>query len=169
MAKTRTTPYAPWSNGETERMNKTWMLMLTCMVEENPKKWDLLLQKALMHDRSFNHASTRFTPYSLMFGREMRLPLDECMENPPEEVAAIHPNVLKNIGNIYVRLKVLPGKSSKLHKNVKRIAMIVAVSVNLFLLETLFSLKQSRYQREQVENSSSGGQDHRELWKSFQI
>ena len=37
MAKTKTTPYAPWSNGETERMNRTLMTMLKCMVEENPK------------------------------------------------------------------------------------------------------------------------------------
>lgn len=83
MAKTRTTPYAPWSNGETERMNKTLMIMLKCMVEENPKKWDLLLQKALMHYRSSVHSSTQFTPYALMFGREMRLPLDVCLPDPP--------------------------------------------------------------------------------------
>ena len=83
MAKTRTTPYAPWSNGEIERMNKTLMIMLKCMVEENPKKWDLLLQKALMHYRSSAHSSTQFTPYALMFGREMILPLDVCLPDPP--------------------------------------------------------------------------------------
>ena len=85
MAKTRTTPYAPWSNGETERMNRTLMTMLKCMVEENPKSWDLLLQKALMHYRSSVHASTQFTPYALMFGREMRLPIDACLPDPPGE------------------------------------------------------------------------------------
>ena len=60
----RTTAYDPWSNGETERRNKTLMLLLKCMVEENPKKWDILLQKAPMHYRSSVRVSIRFTPCS---------------------------------------------------------------------------------------------------------
>ena len=83
MAKTRTTPFTPWSNGETERMNKTLVHMLKCMVEENTDRWDELLQKALMHYRSSVHTSTKFTPYRLMFGREMRLPVDAVIGDPP--------------------------------------------------------------------------------------
>lgn len=36
IAKSRTTPFAPWSNGETERMNKTLISMLKSMVEDSP-------------------------------------------------------------------------------------------------------------------------------------
>ena len=38
-----------------------------------------------MHYRSSVHASTQFTPYALMFGREMRLPIDACLPDPPGE------------------------------------------------------------------------------------
>ena len=76
IAKSRTTPFAPWSNGETEKMNHTLIAMLKRMVSLHPRKWDTLLQKALMHYRSSEHSSTHFTPYRLMFGREMRLPID---------------------------------------------------------------------------------------------
>ena len=103
ISKTRTTPYAPWSNGETERMNKTLMIMLKCMVEENPMKWDLLLQKALMHYRSSVHSSTQFTPYALMFGREMRLPLNVCLPDlPGNEMSLVKlcRRVLKNTGKV---------------------------------------------------------------------
>lgn len=82
IAKTRTTPFAPWSNGETERMNRTLIGMLKKMVSDNPKKWDTLLQKALMHYRSSVHSSTGFTPYRLMFGREMNLPVDVALNLP---------------------------------------------------------------------------------------
>lgn len=43
LSKTRTTPFAPWSNGETERMNRTLMSMFKKMVSDNPRKWDTLL------------------------------------------------------------------------------------------------------------------------------
>ncbi|MES9884873.1 MAG: hypothetical protein ABW185_28855 [Sedimenticola sp.] len=57
--------------------------MLKTMVEEHPNQWDQLLPKALMHYRSAVNASTGFTPYRLMFGREMRLPIDAMMGDPP--------------------------------------------------------------------------------------
>lgn len=50
--------------------------MLKKMVSNNYQIWDTLLQKALMHYRSSEHNSTQFTPYRLMFGREMRIPID---------------------------------------------------------------------------------------------
>ena len=83
--KTRTTPFAPWGNGETERMNQTLPGMLKRMINENPNDWDRLLQKAVMHYRSAVNSSTKFTPFRLMFGREMRLPVDAMIGNPPNQ------------------------------------------------------------------------------------
>ena len=47
MATTRTTPYASWSNGETERMNKTLMIMLKCMVNKIQKSGTFYCKKHL--------------------------------------------------------------------------------------------------------------------------
>ncbi len=58
--------------------------MLKTMVSENDKNWDTMLQKALLHYRSSVHSSTGFTPYRLMFGREMRLPIDTVIHRNEE-------------------------------------------------------------------------------------
>lgn len=76
IAKTMRTPFAPWGNGETERMNHTLIGLLKRMVDDNVKQWDSLLPKSLMHYRSSVKTSTCVTAYRSMFGREMRLPID---------------------------------------------------------------------------------------------
>ena len=60
--KPRTIPFAPWCNGETERMHHTLINMLNKLVSDHPKERDLLLQKALMHYRSSVCTSKGFTP-----------------------------------------------------------------------------------------------------------
>ncbi len=82
-AKTRTSPFTPWGNWQTERMNKGLVQMLKAMVEEHPNQWDQLLAKELIHYRSSVNASTGFTPYRLIFGRGMRLPIDAMLGDPP--------------------------------------------------------------------------------------
>lgn len=61
------------------------------MVSDNPRKWDTLLQKALMHYRSSIHSSTGFTPYRLMFGHEMNLPVDVALNLPSENTSQTIP------------------------------------------------------------------------------
>ncbi|MCG8049195.1 MAG: DDE-type integrase/transposase/recombinase [Candidatus Thiodiazotropha taylori] len=100
LSKTRTTPFAPWSNGETERMNRTLISMLKKMVSDNPRKWDSLLQKALMHYRSSIHSSTGFTPYRLMFGREMNLPVDVALNLPSENTSQTIPEYVSKQASI---------------------------------------------------------------------
>ena len=107
IAKTRTTPFAPWSNGETERMNRTLINILKKMVSDHPKDWDLLLQKALMHYRSTVHSSTGFTPYRLMFGREMNLPVDIALNLPSEGSKATVPEYVSKQAEIINKTETL--------------------------------------------------------------
>ena len=74
--KTRTTPYHPQSDGLVERMNRTLIQMLSAHVNEHHNDWDIHLQQCLLAYRSSVHSSTLQTPAKLMFGREMRLPID---------------------------------------------------------------------------------------------
>ena len=53
--------------------------MLKATVEDNPQSWDEHLDYCMMAFRSSVHSSTGHTPFELMFGREMRIPLDVMM------------------------------------------------------------------------------------------
>ena len=76
MHKTRTTPYHPESDGLIERFNRTLLDMLALFIEDNQSNWDRLLPYVMLAYRSSVHASTLFTPYRVLFGQEIVLPVD---------------------------------------------------------------------------------------------
>lgn len=78
--KTRTSPYHPQSDGLIERFNRTLLAMLSLFVEANQSNWDALLPYVMMAYRSSVHASTGFSPYKVLFGREMVLPVDIMLD-----------------------------------------------------------------------------------------
>ena len=82
--KTRTTPYHPAGNGQVENANKSIKGLLMAKVESDPETWDQHLGPCMMAYRSSEHISTGYTPFTLMFGREMRLPLDVMVGNPDD-------------------------------------------------------------------------------------
>ena len=82
--KTRTTPYHPQSDGLVERFNKTVLEMLSMAVQQDEDKWDLLLPPLLLAYRTSVHETTGATPFSLMFGRDPRLPEDIMYGIPSE-------------------------------------------------------------------------------------
>lgn len=87
--KTRTTPLHPQSDGMVERLNRTLEDMLAKFVQENQRNWDELLPLLSMAYRSAVHESTGCTPNELMFGREVRLPVDLMFGAPPESTASL--------------------------------------------------------------------------------
>ena len=84
--KTRTTPLHPQSDGMVERLNRTLEAMLSKFVQENQRNWDRLLPLLAMAYRSAIHESTGCTPNELMFGRDVRLPVDLMFGSPPVPV-----------------------------------------------------------------------------------
>ena len=74
--KTRTTPYHPQCDRQVEHINRTIIYLLQLNVRDATNKWDLNIGLALMAYRSAVQASTGYVPYFLLYGREMRLPLD---------------------------------------------------------------------------------------------
>ena len=81
--KTRTTPLRPQSDGMVERFNRTLEAMLSKFVKENQRDWDRYLPLLSMAYRSAVHESTGYTPNELMFGREIRLPVELIFGVPP--------------------------------------------------------------------------------------
>ena len=86
--KTRTAPLRPQSDGMVERLNRTLEAMLSTFVQENQRNWDHLLPLLSMAYRSAIHESTGCTPNELMFGREVRLPVDLMFGVPHANVAS---------------------------------------------------------------------------------
>ena len=72
----KTTPYHPSGNRQTEQMNRTIISMLKNL-NESQKPWckDHLSKLAFAHN-STTKKSTGYSPFFLMFGRWSRLPID---------------------------------------------------------------------------------------------
>lgn len=104
MDKTRTTPYHPASDGMIEQMNRIIQGMLAKYVSDHQRDWDLHLPLVMMAYRSSVHASTQYTLNYLLFGHEVRLPVDEMCGRQPlhqEEVSEYVHNLQSNLEEVH--------------------------------------------------------------------
>lgn len=85
--KTRTSPYSPQSDGMVERFNRTLLSMLALFVDANHLNWDALLPYVTMAYRSSVHSSTGFSPFRVLFGQEIILPVDSVECGQPRKVS----------------------------------------------------------------------------------
>ena len=74
--KIKTTPYHPQSNGQCERFNKTLCDMLGTLSVEDKADWKSHINAMTHAYNCTQNASTGYSPYYLMFGRQPRLPVD---------------------------------------------------------------------------------------------
>jgi hypothetical protein len=79
MKKTRTTPYHPEGNAQTERFNRTLFGLIKSMDERDRRRWPDLLQHLVFVYNATPHCTTGVAPYLLMFGREPLIPLDQML------------------------------------------------------------------------------------------
>ena len=77
----RTTPYHPQTDGLVERFNGTLKAMLRKVAAEEGRDWDRLLPYLLFAYREVPQASTGFSPFELLYGRNVRGPLDILKES----------------------------------------------------------------------------------------
>ena len=101
MEKTRTTPYHPQSDGMVERLNRTLEAQLSIFVDDHQTDWDTYLPMLMMAYRTAVQETTRCSPAKLMFGRELKLPIDLLYGRPAEErrgsVTPYAENLLKTL------------------------------------------------------------------------
>ena len=74
--KTRTTPLHPQSDGMVERFNRTLDDYLRKIVCDDQRDWDSHIPLFLMAYRSAVHETTGQTPAKIVFGSDLRLPVD---------------------------------------------------------------------------------------------
>ena len=83
--KTRTTAFHPQSNAVIERTNRTLLNMLAKTTAKNQQNWSQLVPYVMLAYRTSVHESTGYTPYFLLFGKEVTLPID--LQFPPPKEA----------------------------------------------------------------------------------
>ena len=76
----RTSPYHPQTDGLVERFNQTLKAMLRRFVDADARNWDTLLPYMLFAYREAPQSRTGFSPNELVFGRQLRGPLDVMKE-----------------------------------------------------------------------------------------
>ena len=70
-----TTPYHAMCNGAVERFNGVLKSGLKKICEERPRDWDRYICPLLFACRDTAHASTGFTPFELIYERNVRGPM----------------------------------------------------------------------------------------------
>ena len=74
--KLRTSPYHAQTNGQVERMNQTIIRMIGKLEEDRKACWSEHPPELLLAYNATRSAVTRYSPYYLLFGRRLRIPVD---------------------------------------------------------------------------------------------
>ena len=80
MKPIRRSPYHPQTDGLVERINQTLKSMLRKATAIDGKDWDKLIPYLLFAYREVHRASTGFSPFELLYCRDVRGPLDNMRE-----------------------------------------------------------------------------------------
>ena len=75
----RTSPYHPQRDCMVEYFNATLKRLLRKLTQNSEVEWDLCLAYVLWSYRGTIHKTTGFSPYQLLFGKQMRMPLDQMV------------------------------------------------------------------------------------------
>lgn len=83
-------PYHPQTNGMVERLNRTLCNSLA-KVTESTEDWDIHIPAILFAYRTKRHATTSYTPFHLVYGRQAILPIETVIPidpaDPDEEIS----------------------------------------------------------------------------------
>ena len=95
-----TTPYHPICNGLIERFHMTLKQMLRRMCAERPKDWDKYLPALLFAIREVPQESLGFSPFELLYGRNVKGPMAILRElwsgeAPDEQVLSTYQYVIE--------------------------------------------------------------------------
>jgi hypothetical protein len=107
-------PYYAQAKGQAGSSNKTLIKLIKKKIEENPRRWHEVFSEALWAHRISRHNTTKVTPFELVYGQEVMLPvevnLDAYKLAKQNDLSAImyHDLMMDNINEVTdMRLKAL--------------------------------------------------------------
>ena len=95
--RTTTPTYNPQSNGNLERFHRTLNALIRVFCDREDPEWEPYLPSATLAYNTKQHSSTGITPYSGMFGRECRLPIDLIIPTPDDKSKDINVHVRETL------------------------------------------------------------------------
>ncbi len=105
----RTTVYHPQTDGLVERFNQTLKQMLRRVAAEDRRDWDQMLPYVLFGIREVPQASTGFTPFELLFGRQRRGLLDVAKEAWEQQQPTPHRSLVEHVSEMSQRIdRIMP-------------------------------------------------------------
>ncbi len=105
----RTTVYHPQTDGLVQRFNQTLKQMLRRVAAEDRRDWDQMLPYVLFGIREVSQASTGFTPFELLFGRQPRGLLDVAKEAWEHQQPTPHRSLVEHVAEMRQRIdRVMP-------------------------------------------------------------
>jgi transposase InsO family protein len=69
-------PYYAQANGQAESSNNTLIKLMKKKIKENPRRCHEVLSEALWAYRISRHGATKVTPFELVYGQEVVLPVE---------------------------------------------------------------------------------------------
>ncbi|KAK3107412.1 hypothetical protein FSP39_013983 [Pinctada imbricata] len=76
----KTSYYSPQANGKVERFHRTLHDVMSKNIQEDVQTWDLYLNQTLAAIRFHVNESSKFSPYFLLYNRDVVLPLDTILK-----------------------------------------------------------------------------------------
>ena len=128
------------TDGQSENSIKTMLRMLRSYIEANPKNWDKLLCMAEFAYNSSVQASTGFTPFFAMYGREPKLPIDTMLPTERKSVEELITNIHSAMDLIKQNLHRAQQHQCRV-ANKRRRDVHYAVGDKVLLRSNLFTLK----------------------------
>jgi hypothetical protein len=74
-------PYYAQANGQAEASNKVLIKIIKKRIKDNPRRWHEKLSEALWAHRTSRHGATKVTPFELVYGQEVVLPMEIGLQN----------------------------------------------------------------------------------------
>lgn len=85
-----TSPYHPQTNGMVERQNRTVQEALRkCITEQNQRNWPYYLEPLAYALRQKKNRATGLSPFEMIHGRAMKLPVDNMHDEIPSDTEEI--------------------------------------------------------------------------------